>query len=84
MMGVIVCKIGGSVIDGVDPSIIDDIKEIRAKGYNLILVHGGGVPRRRSLRLLQCQRGVFQIQMFFRAKSRFRLSIFHHIVANTV
>ncbi len=41
-MGAIVCKIGGSVIDGVDPSIIEDIKVIRASGRGLILVHGGG------------------------------------------
>ncbi|MDG6995303.1 MAG: [LysW]-aminoadipate/[LysW]-glutamate kinase [Nitrososphaerota archaeon] len=38
----IVCKIGGSVIDGVDPSIIDDIKSILAIGSRIVLVHGGG------------------------------------------
>ena len=42
MSGIIVCKIGGSVIDGVDPSIIEDIKNLRSKGYNIVLVHGGG------------------------------------------
>jgi [amino group carrier protein]-L-2-aminoadipate 6-kinase len=38
----LVCKIGGSIIEGVDPSIIDDIKSLRAQGTKLILVHGGG------------------------------------------
>jgi acetylglutamate/LysW-gamma-L-alpha-aminoadipate kinase len=38
----LVCKIGGSIIDGVNPSIIDDIKKLRAQGTKLILVHGGG------------------------------------------
>ncbi|MGI0091859.1 MAG: [LysW]-aminoadipate/[LysW]-glutamate kinase [Nitrososphaerales archaeon] len=38
----IVCKIGGSVIDGVDPSIIEDIKKVRSQGDKVVLVHGGG------------------------------------------
>lgn len=37
-----VCKIGGSIIDGVDPSIIEDIKNIRSQGNRVVLVHGGG------------------------------------------
>lgn len=38
----IVCKIGGSVIDGVDPTIIEDIKELFGSGAKIVLVHGGG------------------------------------------
>lgn len=38
----IVCKIGGSVIEGIDPSVLDDIKNLRSKGTNVVLVHGGG------------------------------------------
>ena len=38
----IVCKIGGSVIHGVDPSIIEDVKNLHSQGFNVILVHGGG------------------------------------------
>jgi len=38
----VVCKIGGSVIDGVDPSIIEDVKNLRSQGLNVIFVHGGG------------------------------------------
>ncbi|MHB8567488.1 MAG: [LysW]-aminoadipate/[LysW]-glutamate kinase [Nitrososphaerales archaeon] len=38
----VVCKIGGSIIDGVDPTIIDDIKDLRLNGYRIVLVHGGG------------------------------------------
>lgn len=41
-MTTIVCKIGGSVIDGVNPTIIDDIKKLRSEGNRLVLVHGGG------------------------------------------
>lgn len=39
---VIVCKIGGSIIAGVNNSIIDDIKTIRKAGTSVVLVHGGG------------------------------------------
>lgn len=39
---IVVCKIGGSIIDGVDPSIVDDIKSLRAQGATVVLVHGGG------------------------------------------
>ena len=42
MSQVIVCKIGGSIIDGIDPSIIADIKELRSRGARIVLVHGGG------------------------------------------
>ncbi len=38
----IVCKIGGSIIEGVDPSIVDDIKSLGARGVRTVLVHGGG------------------------------------------
>jgi [amino group carrier protein]-L-2-aminoadipate 6-kinase len=38
----IVCKIGGSIITGVNSSILDDIKAIRESGKNIVLVHGGG------------------------------------------
>jgi acetylglutamate/LysW-gamma-L-alpha-aminoadipate kinase len=38
----IVCKIGGSIIDDANPSIIDDIKKLRAIGTKIVLVHGGG------------------------------------------
>ena len=38
----IVCKIGGSVIDGVNPTIIEDIKQITSSGAKIVLVHGGG------------------------------------------
>lgn len=41
-MSTIVCKIGGSVIDGVNPTIIDDIKKLRSEGSRVVLVHGGG------------------------------------------
>lgn len=37
-----VCKIGGSVIDGVDSTLIDDIRNLQGKGSRIILVHGGG------------------------------------------
>jgi [amino group carrier protein]-L-2-aminoadipate/L-glutamate 6-kinase len=39
---VIVCKIGGSIIAGVNPTIVEDIKDIRKSGGNIVLVHGGG------------------------------------------
>jgi len=42
MTTTIVCKIGGSVIDGINPTIIDDIKNLRAQGTRVVLVHGGG------------------------------------------
>jgi [amino group carrier protein]-L-2-aminoadipate 6-kinase len=38
----LVCKIGGSIIDDVNPSIIDDIKRLRSQGARIVLVHGGG------------------------------------------
>ena len=38
----IVCKIGGSVIGGVNPTIIEDIKQISSSGAKIVLVHGGG------------------------------------------
>lgn len=41
-MTTIVCKIGGSVIDGVNPTIVDDIKKLRSEGNRVVLVHGGG------------------------------------------
>jgi [amino group carrier protein]-L-2-aminoadipate 6-kinase len=41
-MTTIVCKIGGSIIDGVDPTIVDDIKQLRSSGNRVVLVHGGG------------------------------------------
>lgn len=42
MTRTIVCKIGGSIIDGINPTIIDDIKKLRSEGTSIILVHGGG------------------------------------------
>ena len=39
---VVVCKIGGSIIEGIDPTIIDDIKELLTNDKGVILVHGGG------------------------------------------
>lgn len=36
------CKIGGSVIDGVNPTIVDDIKGAQEFGTSIVLVHGGG------------------------------------------
>ncbi|MHB1868663.1 MAG: [LysW]-aminoadipate/[LysW]-glutamate kinase [Nitrososphaerales archaeon] len=42
MTTTIVCKIGGSVIDGINPTIIEDIKNLRAQGTRVVLVHGGG------------------------------------------
>ena len=39
---IIVCKIGGSIIDGVSPSIIDDVKGLHSAGTKVVLVHGGG------------------------------------------
>jgi acetylglutamate/LysW-gamma-L-alpha-aminoadipate kinase len=41
-MTTIVCKIGGSVIDGINPTIIDDIKNLMSQGTRVVLVHGGG------------------------------------------
>lgn len=41
-MTTIVCKIGGSVIDGINPTIIEDIKTLRSSGTRVVLVHGGG------------------------------------------
>ncbi len=38
----IVCKIGGSVISGVDTTIMDDIKNLIQTGNRIVLVHGGG------------------------------------------
>ncbi len=38
----VVCKIGGSIINGVDKSIIDDIRSLQKNGTRIILVHGGG------------------------------------------
>ena len=42
MSKAIVCKIGGSIISGVNPSIVEDIIAIRQSGTNVVLVHGGG------------------------------------------
>jgi [amino group carrier protein]-L-2-aminoadipate 6-kinase len=42
MSETIVCKIGGSVLDGINPTILDDIKNLRAIGTSIVLVHGGG------------------------------------------
>ena len=42
MTATVVCKIGGSVIDGINPTIIDDIKNLRSQGTRVVLVHGGG------------------------------------------
>jgi acetylglutamate/LysW-gamma-L-alpha-aminoadipate kinase len=39
---ILVCKIGGSIIEDVNPSIMDDIKRLQALGTKIILVHGGG------------------------------------------
>jgi acetylglutamate/LysW-gamma-L-alpha-aminoadipate kinase len=41
-MSTVVCKIGGSIIEGVNPSIIEDIKGLLSQGTRLVLVHGGG------------------------------------------
>jgi [amino group carrier protein]-L-2-aminoadipate 6-kinase len=38
----IVCKIGGSIISGVNPTIVEDIKNLQASGKDIVLVHGGG------------------------------------------
>ena len=38
----IVCKIGGSIISGVNPTIVEDIKTFRESGKEVVLVHGGG------------------------------------------
>jgi len=38
----VVCKIGGSIIEGVNPTIVDDIKSLLSNGTQLVLVHGGG------------------------------------------
>ena len=37
----IVIKIGGSIVEGLNPSILDDFKEL-VKEEKLIIVHGGG------------------------------------------
>jgi [amino group carrier protein]-L-2-aminoadipate 6-kinase len=37
-----VCKIGGSIIAGVNPTIVEDIKALQGSGKNVVLVHGGG------------------------------------------
>ena len=37
----IVIKIGGSVVDGLHPSAVADIKST-AEEYKLVIVHGGG------------------------------------------
>ncbi len=37
-----VCKIGGSILSGVNPSIVEDIRFLRDSGKNVVLVHGGG------------------------------------------
>ena len=39
---IVVCKIGGSIIDGVNPTIVSDIKSLLSNGSKLVLVHGGG------------------------------------------
>lgn len=39
---VIVCKIGGSIISGVNPTIVEDIKSLQNAGKRVVLVHGGG------------------------------------------
>ena len=41
-MSTVVCKIGGSIMEGVNPSIIEDIKGLLSQGTRLVLVHGGG------------------------------------------
>jgi [amino group carrier protein]-L-2-aminoadipate 6-kinase len=42
MSTTVVCKIGGSVIDGINPTVIDDIKNLRGQGNRVVFVHGGG------------------------------------------
>jgi [amino group carrier protein]-L-2-aminoadipate/L-glutamate 6-kinase len=42
MTEIVVCKIGGSVVDGVDPSFVEDIKSLQNNGNQLLIVHGGG------------------------------------------
>ncbi|PSN93875.1 acetylglutamate kinase [Candidatus Marsarchaeota G2 archaeon ECH_B_SAG-C16] len=39
---VYVCKVGGSIIEGVHPSIVENIKAIVGRGEGVVLVHGGG------------------------------------------
>jgi acetylglutamate/LysW-gamma-L-alpha-aminoadipate kinase len=41
-MSIVVCKIGGSIIEGVNPTIVSDIKSLLSGGARLVLVHGGG------------------------------------------
>jgi len=41
MKKTIVCKIGGSIVDGIDPSFVEDVKKLRAQGFRIVLVHGG-------------------------------------------
>ncbi|MEM0320916.1 MAG: [LysW]-aminoadipate/[LysW]-glutamate kinase [Thermoprotei archaeon] len=36
------CKVGGSVLEGVHPTIVDNISAILARGEGVVLVHGGG------------------------------------------
>jgi [amino group carrier protein]-L-2-aminoadipate 6-kinase len=38
----IVCKIGGSIIAGVNPTIVEDIRSLKDSGKEVVLVHGGG------------------------------------------
>jgi acetylglutamate/LysW-gamma-L-alpha-aminoadipate kinase len=39
---IIVCKIGGSIVEGIDPSIVNDVRELISENKGVILVHGGG------------------------------------------
>jgi acetylglutamate/LysW-gamma-L-alpha-aminoadipate kinase len=40
--GIIVCKIGGSIVEGIHPTFIADLKSLRDSGARVVLVHGGG------------------------------------------
>lgn len=41
-MKILVIKCGGSIIDELSPSFFDSVKALKARGYQLVFVHGGG------------------------------------------
>ncbi len=41
MARIVVCKVGGSIVDGIHPTFVDDLKRLRSQGVKVVLVHGG-------------------------------------------
>ncbi len=51
----IVIKCGGSVLDSLSPSFLQNVKSLKSEGYQFIFVHGGGPDINKMLELVQVQ-----------------------------